>query len=85
MNLWYWVKFDGLIESNYLVSADTPERACSKVAPNSGNTTATLATWGSLRAFLHARIPHNNRPDDIARGSIPIKIGEHNSYIHHSI
>ena len=85
MNRWFWVKITGEIDLYYLVSASSKLEAAFKVAPNSENTETTGATWGSLRAFLHARIPRDYDPDLPARGSIPIWVGDQQSHIHHSI
>ena len=85
MNRWYWVKIAGLIDLHYLVSADTSERACFKVAPNSQVISAEVATWGSLAEYLHCDIPHGQSPKSFARGSIPIDYGDRRSHIHHSI
>lgn len=85
MNSWYWVKIAGVVDLHFLVSASSKDRACFQVAPNSEIVTATVATWGSLEKYLNARIPHKYKRFDIARGSIPIEIGDRQSYIHHSI
>lgn len=85
MNRWYWVKIAGLIDLHYLVSANTSKRACFKVAPNSENTTAELATWGSLEKYLCCQIPHGQSSKSIARGSIPFDCYDRRSHIHHSI
>ena len=85
MNSWYWVKIAGKIDLCYLVSAESKLKACFKVAPNSENTTAEVATWGSLAKYLHARIPRSYDPDSPARGSIPIEPNDESIWIHHSI
>lgn len=85
MNRWYWVKIAASIDLYYLVSASNKDRACFQVAPNSEKVTATLATWGSLKKYLHARIPRGYNSDSPAHGSIPIKSDYGDQWIHHSI
>jgi len=85
MRSWFWVTIAGVRDLHYLVSANNVTDARLKVAGLSLNVRVKLATWGSVKKYLNARIPRGHDSDSPVRGSIPIECGDRQSYIHHSI